>query len=137
MDTSFYIKRSPILCGVFGVVKGRFHTANECRKPYQTLEHQGEPSGVRFSRKTHFPLHLDWPLYPIPRGAFGNGDLTCMAFRRVGIYIRWLGSQDYTLGTLVSLHLYLGSMLLLLTVLLALRMRTGRFTTPGVKPRFA
>lgn len=45
MDTSFDIKGPPILCGMFGVVKGRFYTANQCREPYQTLEHQGEWSG--------------------------------------------------------------------------------------------
>ena len=84
------------------------------------------------------PLYLDWPLYPIPRETFGNDNLSCVAFRRVGIYIRWLGSQDCTLGVLVFFYINIsGSMSWLLTFLLALRMQMGRFMTTGVKPRFA
>jgi hypothetical protein len=59
--------------------------------------------GACSRREAYCYLHLDWPLYPIHGRTLRNCDLACMAFRRVGVYIRWFGSQDNTLGMLASL----------------------------------
>ena len=39
VGTSVYTKRSTAFYRMFGVVKGRFYTTNECRELHQILEH--------------------------------------------------------------------------------------------------